>query len=101
MGERFGLPSPSESAFVIQRDRRIVVSRYPETEADRSAFSCPPDHRVHEGIADTAPTPFWGDEHSAEQGPEIVRLVRIAGKTSRDSDPLPVPLGYESYAVSS
>ena len=57
MGERFVLPSPSESALVVQRDNRTVGGRDPETEANSSAFSCPGDHSVHKGGADTALAP--------------------------------------------
>jgi len=57
MGERFVLPSALESALVVQRDSRTVGGRHPETEANSSAFSCPGDHSVHKGGADTALAP--------------------------------------------
>ena len=55
VGKRLALTSAAESALVVQRDGRTVGGRDPETKANRSAFSCPGDHRVDQGGADTAP----------------------------------------------
>src|SRR5438132_4887628 len=100
MGKGFGLPSLSEPAFIVQCDGRIVGGCDPQTEPGSAAFAGPPDHSVHESAADTMPTRFRGDEHPGEQGPGISQIVRVAGKTRCDPEPLAVPLRHESYAIS-
>ena len=100
MGEGFGLASLSEPPFVVQREGRIVGGCDPQTQPGSAAFAGPSDHSVHESAADTMPTRFRDDEHPDEHGPGISRIVRVAGKTSCDPEPLAVPLRHESYTIS-
>jgi hypothetical protein len=81
--------------------RLLVDVTHSDKLVARSTFACPPHDRVHESHADSGPARLRGDEHTHEQGPGIVRLLRVAGKTSCDPDPLSLLLGDKSHTVGS